>query len=184
MKVTVYGDPDIGKTSIILKYTRDSYNKYLEPTIGASYHKSGDVNVWDTSGTPRYSGITQSIGRGSDVIMYVFSVTDTNSFKGVSRFLELTKTESRAKKILVGNKIDLCRTVEYDTAKSFAETIPADYIEVSAKTGSGIQELFALAKAAGDHTESEVDTGTNIFIDTGSIELEATRLWNFSCGIL
>lgn len=171
MKITIYGNPDIGKTSIILRYVHGDFNKYLEPTIGASFYRaSKDVNVWDTSGTPRYSGITQSIGRGSDVIIYVFALDDLESFKSIPAFLELTQSNHDATRILVGNKVDLCRAVEYDRAQQFANEIKADYIEVSAKTGSGIQELFSKATTKIQDTNS-----SDLFIDLP--DLPEKRHW-------
>lgn len=178
MKITFYGNPDIGKTSIILRYVRGDFLKYLEPTIGACFYKKtkDNVNLWDTSGTPRYSGITQSIGRGSDVIIYVFALDSLESFNSIPAFLALTLPGNPgALKILVGNKVDLCRVVEYDTAKQFANDINADYIEVSAKTGSGIQELFSGAVTKFQETRPETQTDTDLFIDLP--DLPEKRHW-------
>jgi 50S ribosomal subunit-associated GTPase HflX len=44
--------------------------------------------------------------------------------------------------IVVGNKVDLARTVAADEARAFADSIRAPYIETSAATGDGVDPLF------------------------------------------
>jgi GTPase SAR1 family protein len=44
----------------------------------------------------------------------------------------------------VGNKLDLSRqrAVEVEEAKNYANSVDANFIEVSARTGSGIEDVF------------------------------------------
>jgi GTPase SAR1 family protein len=80
----------------------------------------------------------------------VCDVTQAESFDALEGwFNELTEKASPSAQIaIVGNKIDLPndRVVQTDVAEQWAKDHKAKcYLEVSAKTGAGIKELFAKA---------------------------------------
>ena len=86
------------------------------------------------------------VPRSSAVILLVFSLTDRDSFECLSDLVNRLMSYLGKMPILfvVGNKNDLVeeRKVESEQAELFAKEIGAFYYEVSAKTGSGIEELF------------------------------------------
>jgi Rab family protein len=62
------GDPSVGKTSFLSRYTRNVVTDNPNPTLGVEYStkcillRSGDgivkANIWDTAGSERYKSIT------------------------------------------------------------------------------------------------------------------------------
>jgi len=103
---------------------------------------------WDTKGTEKFRAITQSFYHLADGIFLVFDLTSNDTFHNLSRWLvEITKYNSQAQFMLVGNKSDLIkeRIVSLEAAKAFQrenEGTISDYHEVSAKTGDNVREIF------------------------------------------
>ena len=86
------------------------------------------------------------VPRSSAVILLVFSLTDRDSFECLSDLDNrlMSYLDEIPTLFIVCNKNDLVeeRTVESEQAELYANKIGASYFEVSAKTGSGIEELF------------------------------------------
>ena len=76
----------------------------------------------------------------------MFDVTNKESFDEVKFFLGDIDRYARENvvRVIVGNKSDLDseRVVETEAAKEFADSLGVPYFEVSAKTGSGVEDLF------------------------------------------
>ena len=66
VKILTLGDTTVGKTSIILRYTKEKFNNVFLATIGIDFQKkivnigNNKVNVvlWDTAGQERFKKIT------------------------------------------------------------------------------------------------------------------------------
>ena len=84
--------------------------------------------------------------RGCHVILVVFDVTDSNSFKNVTNWVECIDkfAKSNVLRILVGNKTDLVdkRVVTTEEGKQLADSNGLKYYEISALTIAGLQEMF------------------------------------------
>ena len=58
MKIVVLGDSDVGKTSLLMRYTQGKTPQNMKPTIGADFQKKEvvvnntivTVQIWDTAG--------------------------------------------------------------------------------------------------------------------------------------
>jgi GTPase SAR1 family protein len=75
----------------------------------------------------------------------VFSVTDAASLSDTRIWAEEMKGEldEMPTLFIVGNKSDLTdRKVQTQEGENLAKELKATYFEVSAKTGSGIEDLF------------------------------------------
>jgi Rab family protein len=88
--------------------------------------------------------------RSADVALLVYDVTQLESFEALEQWAaELSeKAPPNLQIIIVGNKIDLVddRVVQVASADAWAKLHGARcYLEVSAKTGVGIVELFEKA---------------------------------------
>lgn len=65
LKIVLIGDAASGKTTFIEKIISGEFNEKIDPTIGASYFKyffliesyKIKLNIWDTSGNPKYSSL-------------------------------------------------------------------------------------------------------------------------------
>ena len=153
-KVLLLGDSDVGKSSLILRYTDETFNSKLVNSIGVDFKmkkreidgKIIKVQIWDTAGHERFRSITYSYYRGANSIIIVFDLSDKKSFISITEWLKQIEKHAKENvfKFLVGNKSDLEdeRQVAYEEAKQYADEHDLPYIETSAKNGININELF------------------------------------------
>ena len=153
-KVLLLGDSDVGKSSLILRYTDETFNSKLVNSIGVDFKMKKreidgniiKVQIWDTAGHERFRSITYSYYRGANSIIIVFDLSDKKSFISITEWLKQIEKHAKENvfKFLVGNKSDLEneRQITYEEAKQYAEEHDLPYIETSAKNGININELF------------------------------------------
>ncbi|MFX1520718.1 MAG: GTP-binding protein [Promethearchaeota archaeon] len=157
VKVAVVGDGSVGKTSLVNSFTgKSSFMETYKITIGVNIvvHKIERNNgtkinfaIWDLGGQARFVAVRPTFYLGSQLVVYVFDLTNKVSFDNLmTKWLQEVHRSckpSSYKGLLVGNKVDLSefRAVDYETAKKFAEAIGVEYIETSAKDGTGTREL-------------------------------------------
>jgi small GTP-binding protein len=159
VKVAVVGDGTVGKTSLVNRFTgKTSFMEQYLMTIGvniAVYKIDIDNGtkisfaIWDLGGQPRFNAVRSNFYKGSQLIMYVYDISNKESFDNLSKWLqEVNKScgsPSSYKGLLVGNKLDLAefRVIDFEEAQAFAKTMGFEaYVETSAKDGSGISELI------------------------------------------
>jgi small GTP-binding protein len=155
-KIVLIGAASVGKTCIVKRSTTGTFDVDAMPTLGASYtSKLINVNgkvarllIWDTAGQERYRGITPMYYRNATAAMIVYSIVDEESFRQVDPWLRSLNDNlpSSVLLFLTGNKSDLesSRKIPIDDGQEKAAAIKAHFAEVSAKDGSGIEELFVL----------------------------------------
>ncbi|KAF8123549.1 nucleotide hydrolase-domain-containing protein [Boletus edulis] len=121
------------------------------------------LSIWDTAGQERFRTITSSYYRGAQGIILggynkrwrwygsssrtVYDVANRETFDALPKwFTEIdTYVLTTVPKIIVGNKLDkqeLSRQVPTDEAAVFAARKDALFLEASAKTAVGVQEVF------------------------------------------
>jgi len=157
IKVIFAGDGAVGKTAIVNRFTKGDYGELYKMTIGTniSVHKSVKNGIkvtlicWDLGGQPRFAPVRESFYLGAQVVVLVYDITSSGSFKNLANWLEEVNqsVNQSYKGIIIGNKTDLSadfRAVDIDEAKSFAEAIGFVYLESSAKEGNGIPELVEM----------------------------------------
>lgn len=152
LKVVMIGDPDVGKSCMLLSFSDGTFTDSYLSTIGVDFRhrvlkledRSVKVQVWDTAGHERYRTITTAYYRGANAIVLVYDVTQKESFNHVADWLcDVRKVVPESLVVLAANKIDLCdRVVSTKEGESLAEELGTTYIEVSAKTGANIDQLF------------------------------------------
>jgi len=115
------------------------------------YHNVEDdrrvaVKIWDTAGQEKFRNITYQFYRQADGIIVGFDMTNKNSFKSVSNWIQsIYKVKDQdTPVIIVSNKYDLedAREVEQDAAHSLAQQHSMNLHETSAKTGHGVEEMI------------------------------------------
>ena len=151
LKLLIIGDSAVGKTSMLLKYTDNFFPESHLATIGVEF-KTKDIQyngyninlqVWDTAGQERFKSITKSFFRNANGIIFVYDITQKNSFKNVKDWIKDSEANDTGfKRILVGNKIDLQnkRQVQLNEVKDWADKKNLEVIEASAKTGANIDK--------------------------------------------
>lgn len=153
-KVVILGEGRVGKTSILLRYTRGEYDEKQISTLQASYLDkklmvsgvSVHLSIWDTAGQERFHALGPIYYRDADAALLVYDITDKESFNKVRKWVkELRKIVGTDIMIVIaGNKIDLVKqiTIPEEEAKAYAETVDASHFYTSAKSNRGLDEVF------------------------------------------
>lgn len=167
VKAVFVGDTGVGKTCIISRVTRNEFVE-SQATVGAANvdisididnGKKLNFSIWDTAGQERYRALAPMYFSGAALAFCVYDITRLDSLDALRVFIEMLqqKSPSYIKYVLVGNKTDLEneRAISQSQAEQFQLEIGADFfMEVSAKTGNGVSELFTRAAMINDlHTE-------------------------------
>lgn len=162
-KLVLLGDSSVGKSSIVNRFVKDSFDEFRESTIGAAFlsqtvtikEDNQDVTVkfeiWDTAGQERYKSLAPMYYRNSNAALVVYDITQADSLEKAQNWVHELKNKVDDDNLviyLVGNKVDLTiddeekRVVDKTVAEKYAEDNGLLFSEVSAKTGEGIQQIF------------------------------------------
>lgn len=153
-KILLVGDAGVGKSSILLRFTDDTFDDHLQSTIGVDFKmrkldlggKKVKLTIWDTAGQERFRTLTAGYYRGAHGIVFVYDVTRRDTFQHLNAWMQEVQMYCRhggAIKLLVGNKIDLAdRVVRKDEAEAWARSNGMLLLESSAKTKVGIDQVF------------------------------------------
>jgi small GTP-binding protein len=171
LKVILIGDADVGKSSALDRFVRETYSEELRPTIHAEFKEkaieSRGMNIllqmWDTAGQEQYRSVMKSYYRGAHAALICFALTVRETFESVSRWEHDVKEAATDEVVLLllGLKADLAigegRAVGTAEATEFADGHGMLYFEASAKTGVGVTSAFtALGEALAQRAESGV----------------------------
>lgn len=154
-KLVFIGDSGVGKTCLVERTVKNSFNDNINYTIGAAFQKYSlktednitvTFNIWDTAGQERYRSLGPIYYRGSNAAILVYDITNDESFENIESWIYNLKTILGSDIViaLVGNKSDLehRRNVDYKVAKKFANKNSLIFMETSAKTAFNIDLLF------------------------------------------
>ena len=154
VKIIIVGDLSSGKTNIVTQYISHKFVQDSQPTIGVEmFNKDFQINedkvsaqIWDTAGQEKYNALTSSYYKGAKGAIVVYDITQESTFLKVEQFVKdlREKSDKNVYMILVGNKIDLeeNRKVSKEEGKILADKLKMGFFEVSAKNGTGIEDLF------------------------------------------
>ena len=151
--LVVVGDGGVGKTSIIIRYTRNQFTENYEPTLEDNYKaqidladgKKLEIDVADTAGQDDYKSLRDRYIDTGDIFLVVYSVAESRTLHTAQERLEEIKTikGENFKFILCGNKSDIPnRNVTFEDGKNLASQYHGAFLETSAKKGTNITEAF------------------------------------------
>lgn len=153
-KLLLIGDSGVGKTSILFKFSEDTFSPAFISTIGIDFKirtitvdgKKIKLQVWDTAGQERFRTITTAYYRGAMGIMLVYDVSNLKSFENISnwiRNIEMHAT-SDVELMILGNKCDIAdkRQVSKEKGEQLALQHSIKFMETSAKANINIEEAF------------------------------------------
>ena len=159
-KILMIGDAGVGISSILQMFTDGYFSEIIQSTIGVDFKvknmsavdpegkiKRIKVTIWDTAGQERFRTLTSSYYRGAQGIILVYDVARRDTFKSLEHWLQEVEQFTMAGgkevvKVLVGNKIDQHRIVERELATDWAREKGMLFMEASAKTSVGIDQVF------------------------------------------
>ncbi|XP_064088594.1 ras-related protein Rab-28-like [Macrobrachium nipponense] len=158
VKIVLVGAPQVGKTSIAMRYTQDTINKAYQASMGVEFYlkrlilgneRNVSIQIWDVAGSALTGKMTDKYLYGAHAVLLVYDVTSSHSLECLQDWLSTVRRVGRSQErppliALVANKADLehARQVKSEKHHRFAnESAMASYV-VSAKTGEGVALSF------------------------------------------
>ncbi|XP_017464675.1 PREDICTED: ras-related protein Rab-35 [Rhagoletis zephyria] len=152
-KLLIIGDSGVGKSSLLIRFSDDTFAGTYITTIGVDFKIRTVVidglriklQIWDTAGQERFRTITSTYYRGTHGVIIVYDVTNGESFANVRRWLdEIQNNCDVVNKVLVGNKNDDPdrKVVITEDAQRFARQMEIELFETSAKDNINVEEMF------------------------------------------
>lgn len=171
MKLVVVGDGAVGKTSMLLCYTTNTFPTDYMATVFDNYavnvpisdNRTVNLSLWDTAGQDEYAQFRPLSYADANGFLVCFSLVDKESFDNVaSRWAKELRQNKELKNlplILVGTKLDLRakggRTggdassqgiVTTEMGEKMGKKIGAKaYVECSALTQDNLKKVFDVA---------------------------------------
>ena len=99
-KIALIGDSKVGKTSIRRNFMGQNFTSSHIATLGVDFaqknipHDEASIRltIWDLAGEHTYESVRKLYYQGTHGIMFVYSVTDNESFENSARwFIEASK---------------------------------------------------------------------------------------------
>ncbi len=156
MKVVLIGEMAVGKTSIITKFTTNSFSPYVLTSTGSTFfskkieldnNNKVKIQIWDTAGQEQYRSLAKLFYQNTSAAMLVYDITNEDSFLAIKDYWSNEIKNNAPENIIiaiVANKSDeyIKQTVPTEDGKELAKKLNAIFINTSAKSGIGIDNLF------------------------------------------
>ena len=155
-KIILVGKSQVGKTNIMSKFLKNSFDENSRPTIGVEfggkiyniYGHQIKAHFWDIAGQERYKNLVQSYYRGATGALVIYDITNKESFDKVDNLINDVKkyTQKDVSIILIGNKTDLedKREIMKEQGEEKAKKYNVSFIETSALTGENLDKVFEM----------------------------------------
>jgi len=160
-KYIIVGDSGVGKSCLLLQFTDKKFLPTHDLTIGVDFgskivqcnKQHIKLQIWDTAGQDSFRSITRSYYRGAAGAFLVYDVTHRESFNHLRSWFNDIRTYANEtiNIIIIENKSDLVnkfgdhsakRMVSYEEGKKFADDHGLMFFETSAKTATGVDDVF------------------------------------------
>ena len=155
IKIILVGEPGTGKTSLINTAVGKKFEKGKElSSIKCSYVKltkviedtEYNINLWDTIGQERFRSLTKVFFKNSDIVIFVFDITQKQSFDDLEYWFKIIKEElgNAPIKGLAANKQDLFeyQKVDDDTIQMYADKKGIKYKFTTATNPTNFSKLI------------------------------------------
>ncbi|MFX1562899.1 MAG: Rab family GTPase [Promethearchaeota archaeon] len=153
LKVVMMGDGRVGKTSLVLRYTKNSFSPEYKQSLGASFavkdlvaaQRQVKLVIWDIAGQPSFREVRRHYYSGAHGALLVYDVTEPSSFMTLHNwYKDFIQAVPDGTVILVANKVDLTeqRIVPKEAGHMLRKWWQIPYVETSAATAEGVKEAF------------------------------------------
>ena len=152
-KIIIIGDYGVGTTSLLLRFTDDTFTEN-HLTTGFTFKikvvnidmKHYRLQIWHPETNEKNMALPKIYFKGARGIIIAYDITDKNSFNNIKNWMKQIEENvpTNVKKILVGNKCDLPdRKVTEEEGKKLADEYGMNFFETSAKTNQNVNESFS-----------------------------------------
>ena len=151
LKFNSVGSYSVGKTSLIRRYTENTFSEDYLPTLGVDITVKRGIIIdakpirlvlMDTAGEEKFGSLRKTYFEGSLGCIAVYDITRPETLKNLDRWLkEYRGVAGDDKRIsVIGNKLDLVgqRAVPVEDGRRYGRSEGADFYEASAKFGGKI----------------------------------------------
>ena len=154
MKVILLGNSGVGKTNLINTSMGNNFEEESQTTTNATFsqkelkigNESYYLDLWDTAGQEKYQSFTKIFLKKSEIVIFVYDITDLNSFNDLEKWIELSQEMIDNDHVcgIVGNKADLYSNekVKEEMGRKFAESKKMQFQIVSAKENPSLFNTF------------------------------------------
>ncbi|UJR32712.1 hypothetical protein I4U23_020171 [Adineta vaga] len=179
-KLLIIGNSSVGKTSLLFRYTDNTFSSAFITTLGVDFKskilvrhdKCMKLQIWDTAGQERHRSSTTVYYRGALGFILVYDITNEESFRAVKDWVSQIETYSYEKPavILIGNKCDMTqeRVVPTEHGKKLADELGLEFFEISVKDNVNVQTVF---EKLADVILEKISQTSGESIDTGETKL-------------
>merc|ERR1719266_644415 len=113
LKIVITGDALVGKTSVVNKLVRDTFESTYQPTVGMNHSfKAMDIDgesvrlqLWDNEAE------SVQFFKGADAFVIVYDVADEETFEDMEQWMQQIESHHDCKLqpfplLVIGNKVD------------------------------------------------------------------------------
>ncbi len=155
-KVVVCGDPAVGKTSTVLRFTDNAFRRSYISTIGVNISEkivkvdntNINLTIWDIAGQVKFDSMRRHFYQKAEGIFLVFDLTRRKTFESIPNWHTDIKNSIKSKYgttgFVLGNKSDLIdeKEVTNEEAINIAKELNLQYFKTSALTGENVNDAF------------------------------------------
>jgi len=154
--VCFVGYTTVGKTCLVLRFLNDSFEEIDDPTLEDSHRKDWSVgeeqltlDILDTGGAEEHQYLHKKWFEWADGVVFVYDCHSAYSFDMIPRFrneLCNLKGTKDYPMVLVANQVEgeeASWEITPKEGRSVAYTYRCPFVEASAKTGLGVDSIFA-----------------------------------------
>jgi small GTP-binding protein len=107
IKIIVMGIGGVGKTAITTRYVRGRWTEKYNPTVEESHQttvefdgKAVQLEILDTAGQDEYAPLRETFMHKGDGFLFVYSITDDQTFEEIRGIREQVLRVHRDKKVV------------------------------------------------------------------------------------
>ena len=152
-KVIVCGDPSVGKTSIVLRFTDKAFKRTYMPTLGTNIsdkvveYDDFKINfqIWDVAGQVKFQRFRNNFYAGASGHLLVFDLTQPDTLQNLYAWSnDIKSVIGETAGIIIGNKCDLAEQRQVDEAmiNQLSSDLGLRVVLTSALTGQNVEEAF------------------------------------------